>query len=589
MTPKVIILGGGVAGMSAAQELAERGCAVEVYEQRNMAGGKARSLPVGVPRGLGRAPLPGEHGFRFFPGFYKHVVDTMRRIPFGRGSVADNLVDTTQVQIAIYDKPSVFVPARFPIMPDELRTAIHFVIGLIGGQLGVDAGETAFFATKVWEFLTSCHERRMTEYEALSWWDFVQAENRSAPYQLLFGHGITRSLVAAKARRASTRTIGSIFAQILLDIFKPGISTDRLLNAPTNEAWIIPWMEHLRRLGVQYHLEAEVKAIQVEGGVVSGATISERGRTFIARGDHYIAAVPVERMAELVQPGLAQADPALAVIPRLSRNVEWMNGIQFYLRRDVPLVHGHTVYMSSPWALTSVSQAQFWPTYDLRARGDGQVRGILSVDISNWMTPGFNGKAAKDCTVDEIRTETWEQIKRSVNGGGQPLLRDEDLHSSFLDPDLVDTDPNQAGLEANLEPLLVNYVDTWQIRPEAVTRVPNFFIASDYVRTHTDLATMEAANEAARRAVNGVLDAAGSSAPRCGVWPLVEPEALLPWKALDRQRFRMGQPWGEPVGHWAQTVMGASVTPPRRDSEPDPLGSTSTPHGQLPDSISDAP
>ena len=29
----------------------------------------------------GRADLPAEHGFRFFPGFYRHLPDTMRRIP----------------------------------------------------------------------------------------------------------------------------------------------------------------------------------------------------------------------------------------------------------------------------------------------------------------------------------------------------------------------------------------------------------------------------------------------------------------------------------------------------------------------------
>ena len=53
--------------------------------------------------------------------------------------------------------------------------------------------------------------------------------------------------------------------------------------------------------------------------------------------------------------------------------------------------------------------------------------------------------------------------------------------------------------------LLVNLVDTWKLRPEAVSKIPNLFLASDYVRTYTDLATMEAANEAARRAVNGIL------------------------------------------------------------------------------------
>ena len=43
---KVIVLGGGVAGMSAAHELAERDFEVVVYETRPIPGGKARSMPV---------------------------------------------------------------------------------------------------------------------------------------------------------------------------------------------------------------------------------------------------------------------------------------------------------------------------------------------------------------------------------------------------------------------------------------------------------------------------------------------------------------------------------------------------------------
>src|ERR1022692_3329235 len=107
MPPKVVILGGGVSGMSAAHELIARGFEVEVYEHRSIAGGKARSLVV-------NDGLPGEHGFRFFPRFYQHVVDTMARIPFEGGTVADNLVDTTRVQSARFDQPSFFLPARFP-------------------------------------------------------------------------------------------------------------------------------------------------------------------------------------------------------------------------------------------------------------------------------------------------------------------------------------------------------------------------------------------------------------------------------------------------------------------------------------------
>ena len=46
MPEKVVILGGGVAGMSAAHELIERGFEVEVFERQLIAGGKARSIPV---------------------------------------------------------------------------------------------------------------------------------------------------------------------------------------------------------------------------------------------------------------------------------------------------------------------------------------------------------------------------------------------------------------------------------------------------------------------------------------------------------------------------------------------------------------
>src|SRR5213592_236139 len=88
----VAVLGGGMAGLTAAHELAERGFQVTVYE-RNALGGKARSIPVAETAAGGRRDLPGEHGFRFFPGFYHHVPDTMRRIPFpgNPNGVWDNL------------------------------------------------------------------------------------------------------------------------------------------------------------------------------------------------------------------------------------------------------------------------------------------------------------------------------------------------------------------------------------------------------------------------------------------------------------------------------------------------------------------
>src|SRR5262245_56126895 len=115
---RVAILGGGVGGMTAAHELIERGFEVAVYEMRSAPGGKARSIDVPIPSTNGNKPLPGEHGFRFFPGFYKHIPDTMKRIPYGKKRVFDNLVPTKHTLIArAGGKGDLQFPAQPPATP----------------------------------------------------------------------------------------------------------------------------------------------------------------------------------------------------------------------------------------------------------------------------------------------------------------------------------------------------------------------------------------------------------------------------------------------------------------------------------------
>ena len=66
-----------------------------------------------------------------------------------------------------------------------------------------------------------------------------------------------------------------------------------------------------------------------------------------------------------------------------------MAGIQFFLREPVDITHGHVTYVDAPWALTSLTQAQFWAERDFADHyGDGNAVDCLSVDISDWDTPG---------------------------------------------------------------------------------------------------------------------------------------------------------------------------------------------------------
>ncbi len=534
----VAVLGGGVGGLSVAHELAERGFQVRVFERKPIFGGKARSLEVPNTAAGGRKALPGEHGFRFFPNFYKHVTDTMKRIPYPGNpeGVFNNIVPGTRGQIARDGKMSIVAVARYPLTIDDWVATFKAMID--SAQLGIPEAEKLFYVDRLLTLLTTCEERRVAEYEKIAWWDFIDAANKSEVYQRFLARGMTRTMVAIRAEEGSTRTVGYIGLQLSLGLLKIGEPVDRLLNGPTNEVWIDPWISYLKSLGVEFCNPARLLSFNMSGQSISSVMVEMDGGPHEVTADYYIAALPAEAIAPLISDDMKRAAPSIANIDKL--RTAWMNGIQFYLERDVPVVNGHTIYIDSPWALTSVSQRQFWRDGAMQNYGDGRLGGILSVDVSDWTSPGIlYGKPAMQCSPEEIRNEVWAQIKAHLNVDGAKQLEDGNLLNFFLDPDIEYPNPSQA---TNLEPLLINTAGSLAYRPEAHTEIPNLLLASDYVHTYSDLACMEGANEAARRATNAILDHEGSQAPRALLWPLEEPAFFAPMREYDRMRFRLGLP-----------------------------------------------
>jgi uncharacterized protein with NAD-binding domain and iron-sulfur cluster len=538
------VLGGGMAGLTAAHELAERGFAVTVYE-RNALGGKARSIPFAGTAAGGRRDLPGEHGFRFFPGFYHHVPDTMRRIPFAGNAngVWDNLVAATGGKwLRSGDRPD---GGPFGIGPDPGQALTvdglrRNLTEMLSGR-GVPPQELAYFVERLLVFVTSSNERRFGQWEHVSWWDFVKAEGKSEAYRKEIAAGLTRSVVAAKETVASTRTIGHMGEAFVWNIMGRGNdgAPDRVLNLPTNEAWIDPWVVHLRTLGVRFRVGRTVEGLDVRRGRIAAARVRDRrGRRHWIEADWFVLAMPVERARRVLGPSVRALDPALERLDHLF--VDWMSGIQFYLRHKVDITHGHLTFLDSPWALTALTQGQFWGSRDFaRDYGDGTAVDCLSVDVSDWDTPGMlYGKPAKRCTRPEIAREVWAQIKTHHTAGDQ--LPDDIVHSWFLDPGIAWV--KCRGENRNDTPLLVNTVGTWEQRPRAATKVPNLFLAGDYVQTDIDLATMEGGNESGRAAVTALLLAAGSPAEPPRMYTLYEPLEFAALKQADAQRYRAGQP-----------------------------------------------
>ncbi|TDC64758.1 FAD-dependent oxidoreductase [Actinomadura sp. GC306] len=543
---KAAVLGGGMSGLAAAHELAERGFEVTVFERKAL-GGKARSIPVeGTGKG-GRKDLQGEHGFRFFPGFYRNVPDSMRRTPFpgNANGVHDNMFPLSSTRISRNGgRSDIIVPELTGPGGGglDLEVLKETLTGLAEQAGALPPDELALFVNRFIVYVTSSDERRLGQWENVPWWEYIRAEGKSEDYRAIVARFLTRGLVAVKEQVASTKTVGAMGQAFLLSGI--GLGADgglaRMLNAPTNEAWIDPWVSHLRDLGVRFEVGQTAEALEIASGRVrSVRLVDAAGRRRTADADWFVSAMPVERARALLSPDVLALDPSLESIKDL--HTEWMNGLQFFLRRTPDGIPQEVNFMDSPWQLTAVLQSRLWDRDIPADYGDGNVVDSLSLDISDWDTPGIvYGKPAKRCSPAQVAREAWAQMKDHLEDTGRSVLPDDLVHSWFLDP-AISWDP-AAGRNSNDEPLMVNTVGSWRKRPHARTGVPNLFMAGDFVRTGVDLATMEGANESGRAAVNALLDAAGSPAERVQIWPLYQPPELDGLKQIDAHRFRAGHP-----------------------------------------------
>jgi uncharacterized protein with NAD-binding domain and iron-sulfur cluster len=523
---KVIVIGGGIAGLSAAHHLLRGGVdEIHVYEPSDRVGGKAKNQSVAGERG---GSYPAEHGFRFFPHFYRHVVDTMRSTPVGAGTAWDQLVASQDAGVA-FDQQLLRIarPAHLSDAPRFLRSIVDML-----SIPGIGMEDALRYARVLLQFATSCRDRRNEEYDRRSWAEFAHSDKYTARFHELVILA-SRNLSAMRAPESSAATIGATTLQMIFDFEPtPDRKMDPMLHGPTDETWLQPWFTHLRNQQIQFHFGEKLEGFDFDSGTGALAGVRIGGHTVTA--SHYLCAIPLDCIVPLLSDAMCAHDPALAnlrlLAPRACGN---MIGVQYFLRSDMPIVTGHVHFPQSAFAMTAISQAQFWqPPPQLRP-GTPELMGVLSAIISDWDTPGSEKRKACDyADRDALLRETWRQMATSLPPG---TLREQDIIAMHLDANV--------GLAPfkNPTPLLIHPLGQRAQRPEARTGIANLYLASDFVRTNTDLATMEGADEAARRAVQALLDSAGVASSKWPtVWEFSEGPLFDTGKHLDQVFFRLG-------------------------------------------------
>lgn len=449
--------------------------------------------------------LPGEHGHRFFPAFYHHLFDTMKRTPLletvdkpvlaqeqersvgvrnpsklryvetGR-TAFDNLKPTRSHALAFSgQRPSVLPRERIHTFEQFRRHLKVFFSSEKEGGFDADPRDTSLFALKLFQYLTSSPERR-EEYEKLSWWDFIGGDRYSEKFQRLLQKW-PQALVAMNATSADARTNGTTTAQIILDLLRESGYRDGILAGPTNEAWLDHWRRYLEAQGVEF---IQGRLDRFERRTIDGEEIvwpvvrcfeprypmNEKQEPLLLPG-YFLLALPAYDIARIAREygkevGFADPDSDLARAARIDTadifdeggkpkpvtgqgNSEFRHyaGLQFYFDQDVLWLDGQVYHPASDWGLTSVSQARFWED---KMDWEHGYRGVLSVIIADWETPSRRTKKpAWKTPPDELAREVWAQIKDGLKGPRPLVTREGSAGFNFI------PEPLYWHLDENLE------------------------------------------------------------------------------------------------------------------------------------------
>jgi hypothetical protein len=347
----IVIFGAGIAGLSAAHELAQLGYTVSVYEALDQPGGFFRSSR------LSKDHMPSEYSWHGMGPWYHNAFDLMQKIPFNeKGSIYDLALSR---------------PIDFGIFPDTDKAQFYAGLESIPKMFGMNTWEFvkwSYLMLKTW----TSNNRSKIKYDkinAAQAWKALLKDKAYKTWRSCFGPWI-----GSDWSKVSLQTTGEFFKKQLTSkplhphkadqdgpAWRHGTGAGWLLfKGPSSEYWFNPWVKYLKEKGVSFYWEKALTKLEFDGTTIVSAFCGGEK----IQGDIYILAInpfitanvlsqtpALERQAELnsFKP-LIQGGPHIQVSFRLAFSEE----IKF------PRMRTAAVVSDSEFNLTLFAEEQVW-------------------------------------------------------------------------------------------------------------------------------------------------------------------------------------------------------------------------------------
>lgn len=557
------IYGAGISGLTIAHILIKNNFKVTVYEKNNIAGGMARSVRLSNQ-------VPTEHSWRGYGPFYYNLFKIIKEIPLEKN--IERFTSNTLFSINEIKKHNT-ESDLWCHYEGNVYNLTKYILNHPGGNVILRAGgkdlksiweyngvEWHLKNKNVMSILNKYKIGRVKESFTNNKTVYDNLSKKKLKFKLLFNKvkletGINfidypylvylflkvwtsnnrrSKYFKVKLDKLLKKNVSKKTYHMLVDFLAgPGYGFDKntmslghyatflefnyfnkeplwtVMNQPTSEAWIDPWVKYLKSLGVVFKFNSRVTKIVSDRNTIKYFLINNKTKVY---ADNHIICLDPSSMIKLFK-----TDKMNKNSNQIYKNLKQMdvvnNQISFRLgiNKKIKFEKDNMgfVLVDSPYNITFYPQEDHWKKTNLGL--DGKIKSLWSGTIIISYNEGSKyKKTATSLNIEQLKEEVIHQflesnqlindIKKYNNGY---LLKKEDIIFSEIFEDWY-YDSKSKRLKTKNKKWVNNFINE-EFRPNNKTNFNNLYLAGSHTKTSINIWSMESAVESGIKSANLIL------------------------------------------------------------------------------------